>query len=1354
MRTPEAPSRGLLAALVASAAAIAIAVMAGSALAQTDPPASGDWTVSDTTMVKDATVALDGNLLVTSTGRLTLENVTLLISETSNGEHGIEVVTGGSLTVRDGDGQKATAGDNSRISSDPTTFSFHFIVRSGSTLSITNALVEHCGYPGGTGNEQQGIFVATQNAVLRGVDVTACMYGLIVENGAVDAQDCTFSNCTYQGVYASGSTLSIVGCTMADDGYDGVRAIGGTTTIDRSSIFHCRYGAVARATAVLTIGNSTIDSNQGGVLVEQGFNVKIINCSIWGHTFYGIDAEYNGVIDIRDSQVSLSERAALYAFTNVQVTSSGSSYFSSVYGIRGNMNARITSTRDSIYSNTNSGVFLEQGSTTVLVGTTLSLNTVGVNADTGTSVVAWGATMDANVFEGYKLTGASLALHDGVVANCTSGGVVPDGLSTATWAVHAGNSSALIGCAAMLTGNMPVAGSLRLSRATLAFRTGPNGLVCDDGIQRWDNSTIDGTGAPNGFKLVIMGSASGIADHVKFDGVGYSEATPDTRGVHVDTAFTFRLCTFTNCLHGTAVTGGRVSFDRCSFSTNTLGASASGAQTRVRLENCSFSGNPTDCRLDSSAVVEMVNSSYNPAKVTFVDDASQMYVYWTVHAAVSYPSGQPSPAADVVVTDNDGTVVAGGTADAAGRVTGLLVLQSIVMRDATDDRTPHTFSATKGGAHVSEPVSVTSHMTVELSLTDPDLPVIVVASHADGDYLRSSVLSLRGTATDASSGILEVSVRISTQPWETALGTSSWQWTRVLPGDGTYPISVRARDLALNEAYVWLNLTLDTRPPRLYVESPPSPQNGSTVGTTTVELSGYVDDVTAMVSWNGVNATMQGSSFFINVTLAQGENLVDVIARDPAGNTATVVWRLIADLAVPPLRVDRPVNGDLYNTLDLDLEGTTQPGCQLYYRIEGRMTTWLLVTVNGLGAFVGKLTELGEGQNVINVRSRTPSGNEATSSITITIDTVDPVLVSVTPPDGAFVNVATIVLSGTFSEPIKVLSMEGHEAAIDGLNFTFSVPLRDGPNDISLVATDMAGNSGYKNMVINFDPNPPTVTLPGLKYNESSDSFNPVHTNKPNYVLSGQTDVGCTASVGGGSYPVDSRGAFAARLNLSQGRNNLTLVVTDRAGNTIRYALVVFLDTTPPELVVQTPADGARVIVDYIHVTGRTTPGDTITIGDESYTSLDGTFDMVVPIPSPINRLRIVASDLAGNTVSESRLVFRGSDTSGLTGIGLLDSNCLVLFIVLIVCSVGMGAAAAVTGRKGEAEEEDERKLKRIMDEESIEVPKPQYEPTTGSLEYEMGLYPSQAPAPAEPEDEEFVSMDDFRRQLEGGEQK
>ena len=67
---------------------LAVTLLAIGCAGQTDPPASGDWTVSDNTLVEDRTVHLHGNLLVTSTGSLTLENVTLRIHLDSTGQRG------------------------------------------------------------------------------------------------------------------------------------------------------------------------------------------------------------------------------------------------------------------------------------------------------------------------------------------------------------------------------------------------------------------------------------------------------------------------------------------------------------------------------------------------------------------------------------------------------------------------------------------------------------------------------------------------------------------------------------------------------------------------------------------------------------------------------------------------------------------------------------------------------------------------------------------------------------------------------------------------------------------------------------------------------------------------------------------------------------------------------------------------------------------------------------------------------------------------------------------------------------------------------------------------------------------
>jgi hypothetical protein len=1333
-----------------------VAIMAcGLASAQTDPPSSGDWTVSDMTLVKDTDVELHGSLFVTATGRLTLENVTLRVFVNANGDDGIEVATGGQLTVRDGDGLKATTGDNSAITSQPTTNSLWFIVRAGATLRLTNTAITHCGYAAGPA-DHQGLYIYATGAVLRGVDVRDSLFGMLVDSGGVDAQGCSFTNCTYQGILASSSRLDITDCTIADCGYDGVRATGGTTVIDRSIIHHCRWGVMARTSAVVTVGNSSVHSNDEGIAAEQGFQAFVFNCSVESNTFYALHFEINGQVEVRGSTAGGSEKSALYAFTNVVVASSGSTYHSCTYGVRLNLNSRATCTGDTIKSNTNSGALVEQASVLTLVGSELRANSVGVSADTGTTVVAWATRVESSSFEAYKLTDATLQLHDGTVANSTSRvGIAPDSTSSATWTVHAGNSSALVNCDATLTADMQVAGSLVLRGATLTFRTSATqhpGLVCTGGAQRWENSTIEGSDQTYGFRLEVLASAVGEAWFLTVDGAGWSEAAPSSEGAHVGTAFAFHRCTFRNSLRGVVVTDGPVSFDRCVFAGDDLAIRVDGGQ--ARFENCSVGTSTETGRLAGAAVVDLVNCSIDAAGFTYSDVQSQLRVHWIVHVEVSYPSGVRAAGARVTVEDSRPVEVADRVADAAGKVVNLLLTQAIISRDSREDRTPHSLTATLGGASSTQAVNVRAHATISITLTDSDMPVIAVVSHTDGDFLSSANLVLRGTATDPSSPVYDVMVRIASQPWEAAVGKESWTWSRQLPGDGSYPIYVRARDLALNEAILLLNLTLDTHAPRVYVESPPSPANGSTVGVDHVDLSGYVDDATARVSWGTVNATMQGSDYTVNVTLVHGENLITIVARDPAGNEGRVIWRLIAQLEAPPLRVDSPVDGRLYNTASVTLEGVTQPGAQVLYTVPDRTTSWYMVMVNALGSFSGALSELGEGRNEVVVVARSAVGNEARMTLVVYIDTVKPELLSVTPANGAYLNVRNALLAGTWSEPLQSLLVLGHAATLDGTNFTISVPLDEGSNSITMAATDAAGNIAYANMVLHLDTSTPKLTLNEPQKNASTGGYEPLYTNHREYRLTGTTEAGSTVSAADDVQTTNAQGQFSLSVQLEDGSNSVVVRVVDRAGNAFQETITLVLDTTPPELVVTSPEDRSRTSEAKVLVRGRVTPGDSVVIGSVHLTPVGGEFELEVALDSDIARILVVAVDLAGNEVQEPRLVFRVADTAGLTGYDILDRNCNVLMVVLLVLAGAFAAAAAVSGASEEEGASDERRLREILEEDTTRVGKPRPEPVPGSLDYAydpLQSYTTATAAGAEEEDEEFVSMEDFKRQLEGG---
>ena len=1333
--------------------AFVVVLLCGSSAAQTDPPSSGDWTVSDTTLVKDTTIDLRGSLLVTGTGRLTIENVTLRVYVNNNGDDGIEVAAGGQLTVRDGDGAKATSWDNSAITSQPTSNSFWFIVRAGATLRLTNTAMTHCGYAAGP-TDHQGMYIYATGAVLRGVDVRDSLFGMLVDSGSVDAQGCSFTNCTYQGILASSSRLDITDCTIADCGYDGVRATGGTTVIDRSVIHHCRWGVMARTSAVVVVGNSSVHSNDEGIGAEQGFRALVINCSVESNTFYALHFEINGQVDVRRSTAGGSEKAALYAFTSVVVTSSGSTYHDCTYGVRLNLNSRATCTGDTIKSNTNSGALLEQASTLALVGCELSGNSVGVNADTGTSVVAWATRVEASTFEAVKLTGATLQFHDGTIANSTSReGIVPDSTSSATWTVHPGNHSALVSCDATLTADMQVAGGLALRGATLAFRTGVAshpGLVCTGGAQRWENTTIEGTDQANGFRLEVLATATGEAWYLTVDGAGWSDAAPSSEGARVGTAFAFHRCTFRNSLRGVVVTGGPVTFDRCTFAGDDLAIRVDGGQ--ARFENCSVATSTETGRLGGAAVVDLVNCSIDAAGFTLSDAQSQLRVHWIVHVEVSYPSGVQAAGATVTVDDSRGVEVASRVAGATGKVVDLLLTQAIISRDTRDDRTPHSVTATLGGATSTQSADVRAHATIRLTLTDSDLPVVEVTSHQEGGFLSSALLVLRGTATDASSPIYDVMVRIASQPWEQAIGQGDWYWTRQLPGDGTYPIYVRARDLALNEAILQLNLTLDTRPPRVYVESPPSVANNSVVGEDHVDLSGYVDDATARVYWGNVSADMQGSDYTVNVSLVHGENLITIVARDPAGNEGRVIWRLIAQLDAPPLRVDSPVDGRLYSTVNVMLEGVTQPGTQVLYTIPGRTTSWYLVLVNALGSFSTALSELGEGRNEIVVVARSQVGNEARMTLVMHVDTVPPGLLSVTPANDAYLSVRNAPLVGEWSEPLQSLLVLGHAATLDGANFTIAVPLDEGSNSITMAATDVAGNIAYANMVLHLDTVAPKLSLNELQRNASTGEYEPLYTNHRDYRLTGSTEAGSVVSVGDEAETTNTQGQFSLSVDLVDGSNSMVVRAVDRAGNTAQLPITIVLDTTPPELVVIAPEDRSRTQEAKVLVRGRVTPGDSVVIGSARLTPANGEFELEVPLESDIARILVTAVDRAGNEVQESRLVFRVADTSGLTGYEILDGNCNALMVVLLVLAGALAAAAAMTGASEEKGASDERRLREILEEDSTRAGKPRPEPVPGSLDY--GYDPLQSytsEASAEEPDEEFISMEDFKRELEGG---
>lgn len=67
---------------------------------QTEPPASGDWIIFDTTVKTKTTIDMKGNVTVKNNGVLTLDGVTLRFNSTASSEYRFVVEPGGRLTLK------------------------------------------------------------------------------------------------------------------------------------------------------------------------------------------------------------------------------------------------------------------------------------------------------------------------------------------------------------------------------------------------------------------------------------------------------------------------------------------------------------------------------------------------------------------------------------------------------------------------------------------------------------------------------------------------------------------------------------------------------------------------------------------------------------------------------------------------------------------------------------------------------------------------------------------------------------------------------------------------------------------------------------------------------------------------------------------------------------------------------------------------------------------------------------------------------------------------------------------------------------------------------------------------------
>lgn len=599
--------------------------------------------------------------------------------------------------------------------------------------------------------------------------------------------------------------------------------------------------------------------------------------------------------------------------------------------------------------------------------------------------------------------------------------------------------------------------------------------------------------------------------------------------------------------------------------------------------------------------------------------------------------------------------------------------------------------------------------TQNLDVITHDLPKPALNTPFGDGYVNSAehaaAQTLSGT-TGVKGSWQTVTVTIGNKTWETTADANG-KWTLNLSAadmaalaTGTLPITVVAKDAAGNTGQIQGSVTVDLTPPSLAV-LPLTSDNilnlqeakaGQTLsGIASVEDQGR----TVSVTLNGKNYTALvgvDGKWAISLSpadlaaLPQGTNNIVATLTDAAGNTTTIngsfnVKTLLPTITVTPLTGDNALNAAEVKT-DQTLSGTTKnaaAGSTVQVTIgDHRYTTQ--VDANGnwsVQISAADLQKLPQGSTNISVTVTDTAGQTGTGSSTVNVDTLQGgVAISIISGDdyiskneatgqvtirgtsaGLDANTTVTITIGTKTFPAQT-DAQGNWSVTLPAGTLLTQP--DGALTVTATANGPNGtvsDNHTLNIVINNLPNV------GLNTPFGDGVLNAQEITQ-NQTLSGKTGVSgagqkVVITIDGVNYQgtVDANGNWSATIpsgalsGLSNASSPLqvTVTVTDIAGNTGSQNLNVPVDVVPPQVTISMFAGNNYLSASEANITqtlsGTATDvqvGDkvtlvlngktyTTTIGQNGAWSIPVTSADLKALPDGTVNMTVTVTDSAGN---------------------------------------------------------------------------------------------------------------------------
>lgn len=238
------------------------------------------------------------------------------------------------------------------------------------------------------------------------------------------------------------------------------------------------------------------------------------------------------------------------------------------------------------------------------------------------------------------------------------------------------------------------------------------------------------------------------------------------------------------------------------------------------------------------------------------------------------------------------------------------------------------------------------------------------------------------------------------------------------------------------------------------------PSDEALINATTIEVTGtasdkYLDKVT--INDKEVAVDEQGN-FRVTLDAIKGENTIVVTAKDLAGNQTTVTKKVnVATESIKTPEVTNLKETTYTNKNSISVEGKMNIDGKIHVYVNGKKITSSTTKDKNFAINVELTSEV----NTITVTGE-ENGKETAHSapVKVIVDKRLPELTVKFPKDKSIVNKKRVEISGTVSDKnFKSVTVNGKEAFVDKKgNFKVEVNLVAGINNITVIASDLAGN--------------------------------------------------------------------------------------------------------------------------------------------------------------------------------------------------------------------------------------------------------------------------------------------------------